>query len=1036
MNNIIKLAPIDKFVYRIPSKPINEFSNIDEGNTIEEIIRNFFNHRDVEIAIYLSSPSLFRELHNVLSGTQSDVSAKRLRSVCVSLFNYCMRMSMRATPFGILSFVGSGSIQSNYSEFPIKVSDDCLSVNLELSGEILGEISKYLEEIPSVRSNILYHINNTLYKYGNKLRYIDYSDKKSSRDYYVSEISATSLMEELVIFCKKGQKFSDLLNFITNKGFDKQDSVLFIEDLINNKVIISELEPNITRQTYHQQIYEFLKKNKETVNPLLYSFFSDLPETKISINSLNRIINNINELIPLTNEKNYFSVNSFISDDIKISDNIVDVVQNGFQLFLSYCKEESSKKSNFSTWKRAFENKFGSSFVNIKEAFDSDGGVYYGENIYTEGFDKNTFIDDIFTDVKSSNVLHLIFDKIDQFIIGEAKKVFAGLCKEIILPSTLLDNKIDTNAFPLTLNAFCQIGIEKSTLIVNFLNSLSDSSTCMLGRLSPFHEKIKDICSEMADWEQKQLKPGIVSEVNHSSSIEMANIVGRNVKRGHSISILSNESSTTTKEISLDDLYIGIYEDRVVLFDAKNKKEVFPVLSHAQNYNSELLPIYRFIADIQLNNCNHTIRYNRDVSYLLNLFNFQPRIVCENFIFSLAKWKVSCDNLRRIFQQEISTQISQIKDYFALNSIPFSFAIVKGDQKLYLNLNSAPRMALITLESECFNKSHLIIEESFYSLYPSILNDFKQRGYAAEYIFPFKNETNIINKNSNKDNDCISRSIETRVARTFFPFQSEWLFVKIYAGFNTLDRIILNHMNKIVSECYSKNLISIWYYIRYKDLMGSHLRLRLKIIDFSSQKCAEICDIIKSHLSCYAKNEITSISYETFKREMERYEPQYIETIESLFCIDSTFQCKALIRNLDNTNRFFFGLCIIQSYLNVFFGENIAKKIEFVNHRLSNFHKEFPNSKATRVKINKKFHSYIKQFDVYLSKEQLSFKDFENLIQERIVYLNIPYEIIPSIIHMSLVRLYKSRNRINEYVAFSFLQRYYIRQSFIITKNQ
>ena len=203
MNNIIKLAPIDKFVYRIPSKPINEFSNIDEGNTIEEIIRNFFNHRDVEIAIYLSSPSLFRELHNVLSGTQSDVSAKRLRSVCVSLFNYCMRMSMRATPFGILSFVGSGSIQSNYSEFPITVSDDRLSVNLELSGEILGEISKYLEEIPSVRSNILYHINNTLYKYGNKLRYIDYSDKKSSRDYYVSEIRATSLMEELVIFCKK-----------------------------------------------------------------------------------------------------------------------------------------------------------------------------------------------------------------------------------------------------------------------------------------------------------------------------------------------------------------------------------------------------------------------------------------------------------------------------------------------------------------------------------------------------------------------------------------------------------------------------------------------------------------------------------------------------------------------------------------------------------------------------------------------------------------------------------------------------------------
>lgn len=1036
MNNRIELIPIDKFIYRIPSKHIREFFNIDEGNTIEELIRNILSHENVELSIYLSSPSLFREIQNFLADTQSKKSAKRLKSICISLFNYCMRMSMRATPFGLFSVVGSGSVASISSDTLIKVSGDCQFENLEFSGEVLGEISKCFQNIPHVRSNILYHINNTLFPYGKKLRYIDYEDTKSSRDYFISEICATPLMEEIVTFCKKERKFSELCNFIANKGYDVHDSELFIQDLITNRVLISELEPNLTHQTYHQQVCRFVNKNKDAIDPLLYSIFDKLSETEISLTSLESIVEKITEFVPSANDKSCFAVNSVIPNEVNISDKIVDLIQEGFKYFLCYSVEGTSKKRNFSAWKRAFENKFGTSFVNIKEAFDCDGGVYYSENIYTEGFDKNPFIDDIFTNIKSNKVLDLRLDRIDQFIIGEAKKVYAGLCKEIVLPRTLFDHEIDTNAFPLTLNAFCQIGMEKSSVIVNFLNSLSDSSTCMLGRLSPYHKDINDICSEMADWEQKQLEPGIVAEVNHSSSIEMVNITGRDVKRGYSISILSKESSVEAKEISLDDLYVGIYEDRVMLFDTQSKKEIFPVLSHAQNYNSELLPIYRFLADIQLNNRNQTIRYNRDVSYLFNLFDFQPRIVCENFIFSLAKWRVSCDELRRIFQQDISVQIRQIKDFFILNSIPFSFCIVKGDQKLYLDLNNAPRMTLITLESECFNKTHLIIEEAFYTMYSSILEDSCGRKYAGEFLFPFKNKTNIINKNSNKDNDCISCSIGTKVPRVFIPFQSEWLFIKIYAGINTLDNIILNHIDKIVTECYSKNLISIWYYIRYKDLIGSHLRLRFKIADFSSQKCSEISKIIGKYLAYYAKNEITSISYETFKREMERYEPQYIETIESLFCIDSTFQCKTLIKNLDKTNRFFFGLCIIQSYLNIFFGEDIKRKIEFVNHRLSEFQKEFPKSKMTKIKINKKFHSYIKKFDLYISEEQSLFSLFENSIKEQTKCSDIPYKIIPSIIHMSLVRLYKSRNRINEYVAFSFLERYYIRESFVTNKKQ
>lgn len=1038
MNNKIELTSLGKFIYRVPCKHINDSFNMVEDATLIEFIKNVFKHDDVKLAIYLSSPSLFREINILLlDDFRMEISAKKLKSVCVSLFNYCMRMSMRATPFGMLSLTGSGSIVSGYPEYPINISDGHRYTMIEFSGDVLYEISKYLQNCPNVRERIVYHTNNTVFKYGNKFRYIDYSDEANakSRDYYISEIIATQLIHEIIKFCKNERSYSEIYSFIANKGYSKYDIDLFVENLIINKVIISELEPNMAHQTYHQQIYNFIENNKDVVNPSLYSIFYDLGKTEISIESLEKNVNQLKELISIVSNKCIFSTNSFISNKVKISNRIVETVQDGFKLFLSYSKTESTIGNNLTQWKKSFINKFGTSFVNIKEAFDNDGGVYYGKNIYTEGFDKNPFIDDVFTDAKSSNTLRLNLDKLDKFIIGEAKNVYSGLCKEINLPRTLLNNDIDANTFPATLNAFCHIGTDDSdtpSIIINYLNSLSDSSTCMLGRLSPFHKDINEICTEIADWEQQSLYPGIVAEVNHPSSIEMVNIVGRNVIRKYTIPILSKENDVNTISISLDDLYIGIYEDRVVLFDIKNKKEVFPVISHAQNFDSELLPIFRFLADIQLNNCNHTIRNLRDVSYLLNLFNFQPRIICENFIFSLARWKVSCDELRRIFQLDMSIQISKIKKLFLNKSIPFSFAIVKGDQKLYLNLTNAPTVALVTLESECANKRYLIIEESFYSEYSSILQDSDEGKYAAEYIFPFKNTTKISDINSYRDNDCIDRSIRTKITRSFFPLQSEWLFIKLYAGLNTIDRIISNNLNNIVSECYSKRLISLWHYVRYKDLIGSHLRLRFKIVDFSSQKGLEISNIIEKHLSNYDKNEITSISFETFNREIERYDAQHIENIESLFCIDSTFQCKTLINHVNNTERFFFGLCMIQSYLNIFLGDNDDRKMNFVNQRLLSFQKEFPKSKAARIKINQKFHLYVKQFDKYRFETKSMFDDFENSIKK---YFDVPYEVIPSIIHMSLVRLYKSRNRVNEYIAYSLLERYYIRQSFLNNKK-
>ena len=109
---------------------------LDSSNDIYAICQN----RVFRQAILCASESLFRSMNEYLEGKIID--PKRKRQVELSVAQYWMRMSTRATPFGLFSWVGICDI--NHSE---SSSARSFKASIDADYEWIFQVSKYLEDI-------------------------------------------------------------------------------------------------------------------------------------------------------------------------------------------------------------------------------------------------------------------------------------------------------------------------------------------------------------------------------------------------------------------------------------------------------------------------------------------------------------------------------------------------------------------------------------------------------------------------------------------------------------------------------------------------------------------------------------------------------------------------------------------------------------------------------------------------------------------------------------------------------------------------
>jgi thiopeptide-type bacteriocin biosynthesis protein len=277
-----------------------------------------------------------------------------------------------------------------------------------------------------------------------------------------------------------------------------------------------------------------------------------------------------------------------------------------------------------------------------------------------------------------------------------------------------------------------------------------------------------------------------------------------------------------------------------------------------------------------------------------------------------------------------------------------------------------------------------------------------------------------------------------KINKRSFIIGDEWIYYKIYTGVKTADLILINQLKSLLEELENNLDIDRWFFIRYSD-PDFHLRLRLHITD--QNKLAHTISSVNIELKALIDlNLVWKVQVDTYNRELERYGFFLIEQSEMLFYYDSKMIINALeiFEYNDNPNlRWLWGLMIIDTFMDDF-NYSIFQKKDLMENLKLNFGKEMGADKYLNKQLSAKYQTFKTEIDNFINKkietemlcalvEQKSSsisKEIESITNFKDEPLNINY-LISNHIHMTMNRLFRSKNRQNEFVTYQLLFFYY-----------
>lgn len=276
-----------------------------------------------------------------------------------------------------------------------------------------------------------------------------------------------------------------------------------------------------------------------------------------------------------------------------------------------------------------------------------------------------------------------------------------------------------------------------------------------------------------------------------------------------------------------------------------------------------------------------------------------------------------------------------------------------------------------------------------------------------------------------------------------FIIGDEWLYFKIYTGTKTADTLLSGEILSLTDDLLSEGCIDKWFFIRYAD-PNYHIRVRFHLTQ--GKNIYQLIHLMNQLIKPYIKNGlVSSITVDTYKRELERYGSMSIEQSEDLFSHDSVMIGKALgflKRDEANELRWLFSMRAIDRLLQDF-KFNEIEKLDLLKDLKTNFAREFRMDKSLRKQLSKKFTKYRVKIDQFLTDDGLQqdiIGSLFPLIEERSIR-NLPViksimqierrldvsikDLLPSYIHMHCNRLFKSKQRVHEMVIYDLLYQYY-----------
>jgi thiopeptide-type bacteriocin biosynthesis protein len=986
-------------------------------------------------SVYIASPGLYNECLKLKQG--GVLTKKEEDKVKSSLTKYHYRMGTRSTPFGLFSGCHVGTWTDEEAE--ITISKNEIKRHTRLDMHYLCGLSQNLALRASIRENIKFFTNNSIYIIGTELRYVEYSYQKDNRSYQICSVAHNEYLEIIIEEAKSGKYIKEIVDIICDKDQEvSADEVLaFLNELINSQILISELEPSTTGNDFLVSIISVLEKIEFKDDELnnLVAVLNDLDNTlrKIDNNEFKtvegykHIVEAVEKLGVPYDESKLFHTDIYKKE-------ISGGIRSGIKAELAGVAEMLNKitayteNGNLKNFKDNFCKRYEEKEMPLLKVLDTETGIGYLNTPKNQ--DITPLIDDILLPSKGKASSSITWNELEQLL---HKKTIDSTDNVIeILDEDLKDFEVNWTNLPPSFPMMFRILSEKEI----FIESCGGSSAInLLGRFANGDAEINQVVQEIADKEQALDENVVFAEIIHLPENRIGNILVHPPFRKYEIPYLSNSGVDDEHTIEVSDLYVSVKNNKVVLRSKRLNKIVVPRLSNAHNYSNNALPVYQFLCDLQNQGKRGGLFFHW--GGLGKIHQKFPRVKYKGCILSLAQWNIRQADVKDILNSDGEARRSHIDKFLKKWDLPRFVVLAEGDNELFIDFESEK---LINIWVEYIKKRNLTILKEFIPSTHGVVDDLHQEHFTNQVIALIQSKTPSFQ-------NLVAKTAPAVATKRRFSLGSEWLYFKIYCGVRSADKILTEVIKPVSEELKADGKIDKWFFIRYND-PDFHLRVRFHLTDIT--QVGHIIQTFNQYADQYMEGgTIWKIQNDTYNREIERYGSTSMEITETMFYHDSAAVVNMIstIQNDERENfRWMWAIKSVDELLKSF-GISLDHRFEIMDSLRESFAVEFNSNKLLKVQLDSKYRQYRAKLDKWLSNDGLLLEDPDELQAIRALFersrcmVPLVHEInnlnkqgdleitmanlLGSLIHMIVNRVITSQPRLHEMIIYDFMSRLY-----------
>lgn len=728
---------LSKFVLRCPLFDLNFFFKL----TKEEVISNntfisLFDNPLVKESCFLASPSLFFEIQKWCAGAKLDLYKER--KIKSAFLKYLTRMSTRSTPFGLFAGYALGDFTTNTN---IELTDTRKNRrHTRFDMNYLVAFSQNLVAKRKIRWQLQYYPNTTIYRIDDKIRYIEYSYKENLRHHSIVEVENSFFLEQILQKAVSGTKLTDLQSFLEAQGASGDESITFINELVDCQLLVSELEPSITGPDYIEQITKILENIKEASPEV--SMISQIQE---HLEKLDDSLGNPTEtyigLGEIVSEYNTpFQMKYLFQTDLVLcpkKNNLAMEIPEKIRdcMILLNRITPFDKDTNLDKFKKAFYERYEEREMPLTKVLDVETGIGYLEDDINS--DINPLIDDL--ELPPTDSKELVNHKRDWNFVLQIlnEKLIScdrnGDFKLILNDDDFKDIEPNWDNLPDTMYTSISVFQENKEEKIFFPGIAGPCAANLFTRFCHGDEELKDLVHKITKIEQEINSEKIVAEISHLPEARIGNIINRPRFREFEIPFLTKSSIIPDCQISIEDLYISIRNNKILLRSKKLNKEIIPRLTNAHNYHEGSLPIYHFLCDMQMQDTRPGLFF--DFGLLGDARDFLPRVEYKNIVIKTAKWRIHLKDIESLINSinNVDNLKLLVANWKTKMNLP-KYALLKdGDNELLIDFENLTcvQMLLDTVK----NRSSFQLSEFLFDGDNIVENE--NGPFVHEIIIPF-----------------------------------------------------------------------------------------------------------------------------------------------------------------------------------------------------------------------------------------------------------------------------------------------------------